>query len=121
MSVAKAKVYAGKMNTLAWIQALAGVSDGAGGLTNDWATVYECFIQIEPWKGRERVGAGMVRSENFYYFYCRFDAGKTITNAMRVYFVDNQLRPRYFNIRAVEDVGWEHEFMQLAVEEGVAI
>ena len=99
------------------IQAENPTTDAGGGQTDPWAsptTVATVQACIEPMSGRELINAMQLQDAITHKITMRYRAG--IIAKQRIAFGS-----RLFNIRAVINVEERNRFLELMVDEGVAI
>lgn len=105
------KIDVGKMSHRIAIQSPAQVSDGAGGYTEEWATVATVWASIEPNNSRERFISMQTETHTTHVIMCRYNP--VITTAKRALFGS-----RVFDIVEVLNIEEANRLIKMRAVEG---
>jgi SPP1 family predicted phage head-tail adaptor len=92
-------------------QATTQTSDGAGGFTEQWATVATVWASIEPARSFEKFVAMQTETHVTHKIMCRYNP--LITTAKRALF-----EGRIFDVTGVINVNEDKQYMQIMATEG---
>jgi|SRR5579885_1196508 len=104
-------VPAGAFNRRITIQQPVDVSDGQGGSTRTWSTVFSTWAYIEDWKGWERWNAQQVYPNMIVRVLIRYRPSQTVTDSMRMLY-----NSKVYNIRAAYDKGAARRTIEMLCE-----
>jgi len=101
------------------IEEPAKVSDGMGGNTVTWSTVFTAWCSIKPLSGRERMTAMKMEAQITHKIMMRYDS--RVTTKLRINYSDNGSgTDRIFNIVEVINIDEESRFLEVLAVEGAA-
>lgn len=89
------------------------IADGAGGFTASWQDIATLWAEIKQLKASEKYTGGQVTPTATHIFRLRYN--DDVTTGMRFSYDG-----RFFNIRALHNIGELSEVLDAYVEEGVA-
>lgn len=101
---------AGKLNKRVGLQQLTQTPDGAGGFTEEWATIATLWAEVAPVSAFERLQADQLRAGVSHRVTIRHRAGVTAKHRL-------QLGARTFQVQGVRNPDEANERLVLDCEE----